>query len=129
MSERILITVLVENSVRSRGLKAEHGLAFHLQVGAESMLFDTGQSDLIVHNAHLLGTDLSRLRAIAVSHGHYDHTGGLSQVLAAAPGATVFAHPTATTPRFARNSDGTTWNEFLQACVSCSVGSRFVFQR
>jgi len=108
VSEKILITVLVENCVRSRGLKAEHGLAFHLKVGAESMLFDTGQSDLILHNAHLLGTDLSRLKAIAISHGHYDHTGGLSQVLAAAPAASVFAHPAATKPRFARNSDGTT---------------------
>ncbi|MGC8988703.1 MAG: MBL fold metallo-hydrolase [Verrucomicrobiia bacterium] len=120
MNEEILITLLVENSVYSRGLKAEHGLAFHLQVGGASMLFDTGQSDLIVHNARILGTDLSRLKAIGLSHGHYDHTGGLPHVLAVAPCAAVFAHPAATKPRFARNSDGTTRQVGMDAATVSS---------
>lgn len=108
MNETILLTVLVENSVRSRGLKAEHGLAFHLQVGRQSLLFDTGQSSLVTENARLLSVDLTVLDAVAISHGHYDHVGGLSAVRQLAPAAVLRAHPTALIPRFARNPDGTT---------------------
>jgi 7,8-dihydropterin-6-yl-methyl-4-(beta-D-ribofuranosyl)aminobenzene 5'-phosphate synthase len=107
MSERIVITVLMENSVRSRGLMAEHGLAFHLQAGDDSVLFDTGQSALLVENARQLGVDLTQLCAIALSHGHYDHTGGLSAIWELAPGAGLFVHPAVLAPRFARNPDGT----------------------
>jgi len=108
MSEPIVVTVLVENSVRGRGLMAEHGLAFHVQAGSDSLLFDTGQSALVVENARQLGVDLSRLRAVALSHGHYDHAGGLRAVRELAPHAHLYAHPAALVPRFARSSDGTT---------------------
>lgn len=108
MNDRILVTVLVENSAQGRGLMGEHGLAFHIQAGSETLLFDTGQSTLIVDNARQLGVDLSQVRAVALSHGHYDHTGGLPAVLALAPQARVYAHPAALAPRFARDSDGTT---------------------
>jgi 7,8-dihydropterin-6-yl-methyl-4-(beta-D-ribofuranosyl)aminobenzene 5'-phosphate synthase len=108
MSESIVITVLVENSVQARGLMAEHGLAFHVQAGSESLLFDTGQSGLLVENARRLGMDLSRLGAIALSHGHYDHTGGLRAVWELAPDAPLHLHPGAMTARFARTPDGST---------------------
>ena len=108
MSDTIVITVLVENSVRGRELMAEHGLAFHIQAGPESLLFDTGQSGLVVQNARRLGVDLSRLRAIALSHGHFDHTGGLHAVWELAPGAELYAHPAALGPHFAYIPDGTT---------------------
>lgn len=108
MSETIVITVLVENSVRGRDLLAEHGLSFHVQTGSDSLLFDTGQSALLVQNARRLGVDLSRLRAIALSHGHFDHTGGLHAVLGLAPGAELYAHPAALAPHFAYVPDGTT---------------------
>ncbi|NLH74941.1 MAG: MBL fold metallo-hydrolase [Verrucomicrobia bacterium] len=108
MNETILLTVLVENTVRCRGLKAEHGLAFHLQVGRQSLLFDTGQSDLVTENARLLSVDLTALDAVAISHGHYDHIGGLSAVRGLAPGAVLRAHPTALIRRFSRNPNGTT---------------------
>jgi len=108
MSETIIITVLVDDSVHGRELVAEHGLAFHVQAGADSLLFDTGQSALLVQNAKCLGVDLSRLRAITLSHGHYDHTGGLHAVWALAPGAELYAHPAALARRFVRNPDATT---------------------
>lgn len=108
MSETIVITVLVENSARGRELRAEHGLAFHVQAGPDSLLFDTGQSGLVVQNAKCLGVDLARLRAIALSHGHFDHTGGLHAVWELAPGAELYAHPAALGPHFAYIPDGTT---------------------
>ena len=63
--ETICVTVLVENSVTGRELRAEHGLAYHVQAGRHALLFDTGQSDLLGSNARELGCDsrsLKRLR-------------------------------------------------------------------
>jgi 7,8-dihydropterin-6-yl-methyl-4-(beta-D-ribofuranosyl)aminobenzene 5'-phosphate synthase len=107
MSESIFITTLVENTVHQRRLKAEHGLAFHLQFGRRHVLFDTGQSDLLLHNARQLGLDLSSLVSVVLSHGHYDHCGGLEAVCALAPRATLHLHPAALEPKFARNPNGT----------------------
>lgn len=89
------LTVLVENTVRKPGLLAEHGLAFRLETGSRGILFDTGQSDIIAHNAAALGLSLRDVNAILLSHGHFDHTGGLGTVLRDAPGARVFLHPAA----------------------------------
>ena len=107
MKEPITITTLVENSVHSRGLRAEHGLSFHLQVGPRSLLFDTGQSDLFPHNALKLRLSLADTEAIVLSHGHNDHTGGLQAAPEAAPRARFFLHRAALSPKFAGNPDGT----------------------
>ena len=79
MSESIRVTTLVENSVNTRDLQAEHGLAFHIQAGSRRLLFDTGQTDLFLRNARQLCLDLKTVDAIVLSHGHYDHTGGLKR--------------------------------------------------
>jgi 7,8-dihydropterin-6-yl-methyl-4-(beta-D-ribofuranosyl)aminobenzene 5'-phosphate synthase len=107
MSQKISITFLVENSVHERGLKAEHGLAWHIQFGSHQVLFDTGQTDLLVENAHQLGISLDRLDAIVLSHGHYDHTGGLAAVAATSACPPVFLHPAAREPKFSLQPDGT----------------------
>jgi metal-dependent hydrolase (beta-lactamase superfamily II) len=85
MGETVIITILVENTVHARGLLAEHGLSFHLQVGQHSLLFDTDQSDLFLHNALKLGLSLAGAEAIVLSHGHNDHTGGLRAAHQATP--------------------------------------------
>ena len=105
MSRTIKITTLVENSVYSGGFKAEHGLAVHLQAGSKSVLFDTGQSNLVMDNAARLKVDLSQLDAIVLSHGHYDHTTGLSEVLKTATRAQLYLHPSAAKPKFFRDPD------------------------
>jgi 7,8-dihydropterin-6-yl-methyl-4-(beta-D-ribofuranosyl)aminobenzene 5'-phosphate synthase len=106
MSENIRITMLVENTVYQRGLKAEHGLAFHIQFGRHRVLFDTGQSDLLLHNACLLGLDLRQLDAIALSHGHYDHCGGLKAAWSLSPACRLHLHPAATAAKFSVNTSG-----------------------
>jgi 7,8-dihydropterin-6-yl-methyl-4-(beta-D-ribofuranosyl)aminobenzene 5'-phosphate synthase len=107
MKEQIVVTTLVENSVHTRGLLAEHGLAFHLQVGGRGLLFDTGQTELLRHNALKLRVGLADTEAIILSHGHNDHTGGLAHAREAAPNARLFVHSAALAAKFARNSDGT----------------------
>ena len=106
MSESIRVTTLVENSVNTRDLQAEHGLAFHIQAGSRCLLFDTGQTDLFLRNARQLCLDLKTVDAIVLSHGHYDHTGGLKRAREEAPNARLFLHPSAASAKFSANADG-----------------------
>ncbi|WP_047448815.1 MBL fold metallo-hydrolase [Alistipes sp. ZOR0009] len=86
----VKITTLVENTSFQSELKAEHGLAFHIEANGTSILFDAGQSDLLLHNAKKLGIDLMHVDVVVISHGHYDHIGGLSAFLDMNKRAKVF---------------------------------------
>ena len=107
MSETVRITVLAENTAEGRGLLAEHGLAFWIEAGSQCILFDTGQGGVLVNNGYRLGISLSRVDAIVLSHGHYDHTGGLADALRGNRPTAIYAHPDAMKPKFAQNKDGT----------------------
>jgi 7,8-dihydropterin-6-yl-methyl-4-(beta-D-ribofuranosyl)aminobenzene 5'-phosphate synthase len=77
----IKITTLCENCVSSVDYLAEWGLSIHMSVkGGMDILLDTGKGKSCVPNAEVAGIDLSRLNAICLSHGHFDHTGGLMPV-------------------------------------------------
>lgn len=104
MHPDICITTLIENTASGPRLSAEHGLSFWIEYGDRHILFDTGQSDLLVQNAKALNIDLARADAIVLSHGHYDHTGGLSTVLDIASKALLYLHPAAIEPKFSRSS-------------------------
>jgi len=101
------ITVLVENTAHGRGTLGEHGLSWLIEWGDQRFLFDTGQGTALAHNAPRLGADLARLDGVVLSHGHYDHTGGLPQALGASPRARVFLHPAALEEKWVRRFDGT----------------------
>lgn len=104
----ISLTVLVENTARGAGILGEHGLAWWIDTGSHRVLFDTGQGLALRHNARALGLDLSRADAIVLSHGHYDHVGGLESVLELAPGAALYMHPRAIEPKFSGSGGGAT---------------------
>jgi len=101
------ITVLVENTAGGRGLLAEHGLSFWIELDGKRILFDTGQGKVLRGNARRLGIRLETMDGIVLSHGHYDHTGGLRDVLCSARRVALYAHPAAFRPKYARNRDGT----------------------
>ena len=71
------ITSLVDDYCPKRGLHGEHGLSLHIEVSGRAILFDAGQDDLHIRNAKRLNIDLTALDAVVLSHGHYDHGGGL----------------------------------------------------
>lgn len=75
------VTTLVENLTYKSGLVAEHGLSFYIETANRKILFDTGQTDAFIRNAQAMGIDLYEVDAVVVSHGHYDHTGGLNAFL------------------------------------------------
>lgn len=99
MSTRI--TTLVDNLAQGQGILGEHGLAFLIEAPAGNVLFDTGQSSVLLHNAEVLQLDLAAVDAVVLSHGHYDHTGGLLPLLEQRGGLPVHAHPAALQPKYA----------------------------
>ncbi|MGA7827976.1 MAG: MBL fold metallo-hydrolase [Geobacteraceae bacterium] len=90
----IRLTILCENSVaKPFGLLGEHGFACYLETPQGNYLFDTGQGQTLVSNARQLGKDLATIKALIISHGHYDHSGAVPQVLEICNGLDVYGHP------------------------------------
>lgn len=71
------ITCLVEDTNKHEFLEAEHGVSFYVEMENHKLLFDVGKTDLFIKNAKLLNIDLSKVDTVVISHGHYDHGGGL----------------------------------------------------
>jgi len=75
------ITVLVENTTFQDDLETEHGLSLYIEANEHKILFDMGQSDMFARNADKLGIDLENVDICVLSHGHYDHGGGIKTFL------------------------------------------------
>lgn len=110
MIGRLRLTVLADNCVREAGLLAEHGLSLLLEADGARILFDTGQGQVLLYNAQRLGLSLENLDAVVISHGHYDHTGGLGEVLRLPGRPAVYLHPSALEDKFARRPAGSSRN-------------------
>lgn len=94
------ITSLLENTTARAGIAAEHGLSLYIETATRRILFDMGQTDLFARNAEALGIDLSRVDLAILSHGHYDHGGGLAAFLEINPTAPVYLTEAAFLPHY-----------------------------
>jgi 7,8-dihydropterin-6-yl-methyl-4-(beta-D-ribofuranosyl)aminobenzene 5'-phosphate synthase len=89
------ITVLIENSVcriNPNGVKGEHGISLFIEMNDKKVLFDTGKSGLFYQNAQKSGIDISEVDYLFISHGHFDHGGGLKKFLSVNQKAKIYLH-------------------------------------
>ena len=100
-------TCVVDNTVCDHStFWGEHGLAFLVEAKGGHVLFDTGRSGtVLLHNLELLDIEPEAINALAISHAHYDHTGGLPALLNRVTGISLYAHPDLFRERFSRREE------------------------
>jgi 7,8-dihydropterin-6-yl-methyl-4-(beta-D-ribofuranosyl)aminobenzene 5'-phosphate synthase len=100
------ITALSENTAGMGDFLGEWGLSLLVETDTAKILLDTGTSISAVHNAESLGIDLSKIDRIVLSHGHYDHTGGLREMLRRMrKEIEIIAHPDVWQAKYHRRKD------------------------
>ncbi len=109
------IVTLLDNVVYGNRLCAEHGLSFYIESDENKVLFDTGQSDNFIKNAQILGIDISKVDSLILSHGHYDHTGGLEAFCRINHKAMIYAKEGLFVSKYKNKTDfiGTKYNNSL----------------
>ncbi len=101
---KLRITTLSENCAGRGYLLAEYGLSIVVETDDVNILFDTGASISASYNADVLGIDLSKIDKVVLSHGHYDHTGGLRQILGKmGEEVEIIAHPDIWAAKYSRS--------------------------
>lgn len=106
MSENFVHVICDNYVTTSFGLVGEHGFAALVSVGGRKVLFDTGQGMALVANSGTMQLQLSEVEAIALSHGHKDHTGALMEFFDTVGGVKVVAHPSVFDRKVARRNFG-----------------------
>ena len=94
------ITALLENTTASPAVACEHGLSLCIETETRRVLFDMGQTDFFARNAAVLGVDLTQVDTAILSHGHYDHGGGLAAFLEINQTAPVYLTESAFLPHY-----------------------------
>lgn len=121
MIQNLAITILVDDQSNNPELLREHGLSIWIEADDQRILFDTGQSDIIINNASALGINLASADALVLSHGHYDHTGGVGPVVQSNPGIHIYCHPAIFIPRYKRQSDGSMKSIGINKTAICAL--------
>lgn len=88
----LIVKILAENTPISDDFEIEHGLSLYIEIGSNKLLFDVGKSDLFIKNAKKLGVDPVKVDFAVISHGHYDHGGGLDSFLNLNNRVNVYIH-------------------------------------
>ena len=81
---------LVENELGNSGCETAHGLSFYVKTENHKLLFDSSPSEIAIRNAQKLGVDLPAVDTVILSHGHYDHSGGILPFVELNPHAKIF---------------------------------------
>jgi len=126
------ITILSENLVGRLVGSGEHGFSAFIETDQGNYLFDTGNGHAVVSNSLALHKDLRSITKIFLSHGHYDHTGGLPEVLKMIGNVDVHAHPHVFLDRIAVVKDnGNEVRRFIPFKKSYleSLGANFILNR
>lgn len=84
------VITLFENRTISKEYKCKHGLSLYIETSNHKILFDTGTDETFAYNANKLGVNLEEIDIAVISHGHYDHGGGLETFLKLNNKATIY---------------------------------------
>ena len=93
MISNLSLTILAENRVANPKLLGEQGFSVFIHTEQGNLLFDTGQTDTFIKNAKHINIDLNSIKKIVLSHGHYDHTGGLPYFVNQIKPIEIVCHP------------------------------------
>ena len=115
------ITALTENTSVNENIGAEHGLSLYIETDGHKILFDMGQTDMFERNAKTLCIDLSEVDIAVLSHGHYDHGGGLARFLEINKKSPVYVNEYA----FEQHYNGT--QKYIGLDISLKNNSRLIF--
>lgn len=115
------ITALMENTSSHPRFKSEHGLSLYIEASSHRILFDMGQSEAFADNAKELGIDLADVDIAILSHGHYDHGGGLAHFLKVNQKSKVYINKNAFLPHY----NGS--NKYIGLDVALRSSDRIVF--
>lgn len=115
------IVSLIENTSRDDAFITEHGLSLYIETDTKKILFDMGQTDAFVDNAKKLGVDLTKIDIAVLSHGHYDHGGGLKKFLEINKTAPVYLSRYAFEPHYGGKE------KYIGLDVSLQGNERLVF--
>lgn len=100
------IVTLAENTSVSEAFRSEHGLSLYIETETHKLLFDVGASSLFAENAEKLGVDLSEVDTLIISHGHYDHGGGLKTFMEINDKAAIYLNGQAFENHFSKRANG-----------------------
>ncbi|MEA4832413.1 MAG: MBL fold metallo-hydrolase [Oscillospiraceae bacterium] len=121
----MIIKVLSENTSISEKLSCEHGLSLYIETVNHRLLFDTGASGLFAENAVKLGVDLKKVDTVIISHGHYDHGGGLRTFLDINKNAKVYFQEKAFEKHYSNRSGGE--KAYIGLDEALLTNDRFIF--
>ncbi len=102
MIHDLKITAVVENTAGTPEVMGEWGLALWIEADDHRFLSDTGQGGSLLQNSRRLGIDVAKAEALIISHGHNDHTGGLTAAFDAGFHGKIYVHPGALRPKYKR---------------------------
>lgn len=89
------IVILMEDTCAGSSCAYEHGLSVYVETEKHKLLVDTGASDAFLRNADALGIDLAKVDTVVLSHGHYDHAGGILAFYERNPDAVIYMQKSA----------------------------------
>lgn len=121
----MIIKVLSENTAVSNEFESEHGLSLYIETENHKILFDTGASVLFSKNAKKMGVHLTTVDLVVISHGHYDHGGGLKTFLGINRQAKIYLHKKAFGKHYSNRPGGI--KAYIGLDESLLPNDRFVF--
>jgi len=121
----VIIKTLVDDISTSKTFDKEHGLSLYIETERHKILFDTGSSALFSENAKKMGVDLSKVDLVFVSHGHYDHCGGLKTFLGLNNNAKIYINKMALGEFYSNRPNGE--KKYIGIDKELLLCNRFIF--